>query len=91
MKLPWKRGAPTTTIRVDEPDAELAGALQGAEFKELVTRQVHQLMTRLDELGQELIDDEDARMVQEADFDNNKDLFERVLRYRNKLPARPCH
>ena len=77
MDLPWRRGRPTTTIRVYDQDAELAGALKGDEFKELVTRQVHSLMGRIDELGADLIKDEDKRLEEEIGFENNKDLFDK--------------
>ena len=71
MNLPWRRNRPSTTIRVDDQDAELAGALKWDVFKELVTRQVHSLKGRIDELGADLIKDKDKRLEEEIGFENN--------------------
>ena len=46
----------------------------------MVTQQVHCLMQRLDQMGEELIEDEDLRMSEEVAFDAKKDIFEKVIR-----------
>ena len=85
MSKPWKRGSPSITLSFADQDADLARDLQGSDYKALVTRQVHTLMQRLDELGMELVEDEDKRMQDERAFDYNKALFDKVQHYRNKL------
>ena len=66
---PWKKRSPTVTLSFREQDAELAGELKGDNYKKLVISQLHTLMQRLDELGLELIADDDARLQEEVDFD----------------------
>ena len=62
MRLPWKRNLHAVTKRFDKIDEDLQEDLKGDEYKTLVTRLVYTLMKRMDDLGIELIAEEDERM-----------------------------
>jgi hypothetical protein len=62
MRLPWKRNLHAVIQRFDKIEEELQEDLKGDEYKTLVTRLVYTLMKRMDDLGIELIAEEDERM-----------------------------
>ena len=62
MRLPWKRNLHEVIQRFDKIEEELQEDLKGDEYKTLVTRLVYTFMKRMDDLGIELIAEEDERM-----------------------------
>ena len=78
MRLPWKRNLHAVAQRFDKIDEDLQEDLKGDEYKTIVTRLVYTLMKRMDDLGIELIAEEDERMKAECSSESNNELLYKV-------------
>ena len=58
FKEPWNKTIKNTILRIDEADPDLEDDFKSRDYKELISKQVHHIVTWLDGLGHDLLNDD---------------------------------